>query len=348
LPSFSRKKDMKKYAYKSARLQAGSVRKVCLSAWIAACLAAPGMLLATPAFSASFDCSKGGSANEKIICTDPQLSAMDDQLAKTFKQARKKADDRRAFNVASDKQWRWREKNCSTRECLVDWYRLRQSELEAALADPASAAVSDKPATPAVAATSTKAATPEAKPAPAKAVKTVAPEVPTPPKPAIVAKPDPDSAAQRAARLAPVVAAAEAARPAATATTAKPKSMLHLQLTSAQIAGIAPEGAAPRAHYLSAKKGEYLYADPDAGDANATVSVHYLGVEHGQHILEAKRKDVYIRYTCSADCAMIGQLQLPGDAETDMVFIKNDHKSLPSQIVTDALNGLLLESVVVR
>jgi len=322
---------MKKYAYKSARLQAGSVRKVCLSAWIAACLAAPGMLLATPAFSASFDCSKGGSANEKIICTDPQLSAMDDQLAKTFKQARKKADDRRAFNVASDKQWRWREKNCSTRECLVDWYRLRQSELEAALADPASAAVSDKPATPAVAAASTKAATPEAKPAPVKAAKT-----------------DPDSAAQRAARLAPVVAAAEAARPAAAATTAKPKSMLHLQLTSAQIAGIAPEGAAPRAHYLSAKKGEYLYADPDAGDANATVSVHYLGVEHGQHILEAKRKDVYIRYTCSADCAMIGQLQLPGDAETDMVFIKNDHKSLPSQIVTDALNGLLLESVVVR
>lgn len=343
---------MKKYAHKSAGLQAGSVRNVRLSTWIAACLAAPSMLLATAAFSASFDCSKAGSANEKIICNDPQLSAMDDKLGKTFKQARKKAADRRAFNTASDKQWRWREQNCSTRECLVDWYRLRQSELEAALAGPANAGASDKQAAPAVTAASTE-VVPEAKPAAVKTARAVTAEATTPPKPSIVAKPEPDTAAQRAARLAPVVAAAEAAKPAAATTAtpvaAKPKSTLLLQLTAAQIAGIAPEGASPRAHYLSAQKGEYLYADPDTpGDANATVSVHYLGVEHGQHILEARRKDVYIRYTCSADCAMIGQLQLPGDAETDMVFVKNDHKSLPSLIVTDALNGLLLESVVVR
>ena len=124
-------------------------------------------------------------------------------------------------------------------------------------------------------------------------------------------------------------------------------STLQLALSSTQIDGVAPEGAAARPHYISAERGEYIYTDPDAKEGDtlaATVSVHYLGIENGQYILEAKRANVYTRYTCSADCALIGALQLPGDVEKDMVILKNDHTSLPSQMVSDAINGLLAES----
>jgi len=291
------------------------------SAWLATCMALYCALAAAPAMSASFDCSKEGSANEKIICNDPQLSAMDDQLAKIFKQARKKSTDRRAFNVASDQQWIWREKNCHDRACLLDWYGKRQAQLQASL----DAAVPAVPATPAATA-----------------------KMQT--KPADTAAALKNDAAARAA-LAPSAQAALAkltGKTIAAVVPAPPEShSLQLGLTSTQIAGIAPEGAAARPHYLSANKGEYLYADPDTSDnSSGTVSVHFLGTEHGQYIIETKRNNIYVRYTCSDDCSLIGQLQLPGDVEKDLVIIKNDHTSLVSQIVADALNGLLAESGV--
>lgn len=370
-----------------------------LSAWLAACVAAPCVLMAAPVWSASFDCSRGGSPNEQLICSDPELSALDDKLGKTFKQARKKAASRHAFSVASDKQWRWREQNCHDRTCLVDWYHRRQTELEAALnapEDTTQAELPNKPepkiakpaklpatssntpetaGTPVIAAETknaepkaakptrpvkpaTSSNTPETASTPVVAAetKTAEPKI-AEPKPAKTAKPAVTKMAPetKTAQVPPAPAATPAA-PATTAvnvtsvTPATPaRPMLQLQLSPSQIANIAPEGVSARAHYISANKGEYLYADTDPdGDARSTVSVRYLGTAHGQHIIEVRRKDVYTRYTCSADCALIGKLQLPGDADTDMVILKNDHKSLPSLIVTDALNGLLLESVVVR
>lgn len=254
--------------------------------WLAACVAAHCLLVAVPAMSASFDCSKANSANEKIICNDPQLSTMDEQLAKTFRLASKKAADRRAFNAASEQQWLWREKNCHTREELLEWYGKRQSQLEAALT-------------------------------------------------------------ANAASAAPAALAAQVSTPPPESAPAHQQTALQLRLSEDQIAEIAPDGVSARPHYLSANRGEYLYADPEAknGDNNtATVSVHYLGIENGQYILEARRDDVYTRYTCSADCELIGALQLPGDVEKDMIIINNDHTSLPSLIVTDAINGLLAES----
>jgi uncharacterized protein len=333
---------MKKYA---SRLAGITPR---FSAWLAACVAVPCVLLTAPAWSASFDCSQNGSANEKIICSDPELSALDDKLGKTFRQARKKAASRHAFSVASDKQWRWREQNCHDRACLVEWYHRRQTELEAALSAPEdTTAQADTPKTP--------------EPKAAKLVRQQVetsknkPETANTPVVATDSKTT-DQIAARAARFAALTKALEArtaqapVAPATATMTATPvRSTLQLQLSPSQIASIAPEGVTARAHYVSANKGEYLYADTDVGgDAHGTVSVRYLGTEHGQHIIEVRRKDVYTRYTCSADCALIGKLQLPGDADTDMVILKNDHKSLPSLIVTDALNGLLLESVAVR
>ncbi len=83
------------------------------------------------AHAASFDCAKAGSANEKMICADPQLSSMDDRLGQLFRQARAHAADKRAWRAQSDLQWRWREQNCRDYACLLAWYQRRSAELQA-------------------------------------------------------------------------------------------------------------------------------------------------------------------------------------------------------------------------
>lgn len=109
------------------------------------------LLVASSGLAASFDCGKAASRNEKAICGDPQLSALDDALGQAFRQARNLALDKRAFRAASDAQWRWREQHCSDRACLLDWYRRRQAELTAAagqadISDQGSVAVPARPA----------------------------------------------------------------------------------------------------------------------------------------------------------------------------------------------------------
>ncbi|NQE50653.1 lipoprotein [Herbaspirillum rubrisubalbicans] len=117
-------------------------------------------LKVSTAQAASFDCSKAGSANEKTICHDPQLSALDDQLGQTFRLARQAAPDVRAFRAASDAQWLWREHHCHDRDCLLAWYQRRQAELQAqtvpvtaSVTAPALAALAPAAPTPPVAPT---------------------------------------------------------------------------------------------------------------------------------------------------------------------------------------------------
>lgn len=273
--------------------------------------------------AASFDCAHAGSANEKLICGDPELSAMDDSLGKAFRQARARAEDKRAFRKQSDVQWQWREQNCHDRACLVQWYGRRQGELQA-LAEGSMSMAAKLPvkAVPVVAAvTAAPAAVLQTAPALAPPAARVA-SLPAPATPPIPPVP-------------PIPAAIASAPPAAPAG-------LKLSLSAAQIAGVAPAGATPWPHYVRVDKGEYFYEDAHQG--NALVTVRYYGVAHGQHILEASRGKQILRYTCSADCAYIGELPLPGDEEKDMVFVPNDRHSLPSLMVSDAINGLLIET----
>jgi uncharacterized protein len=260
-----------------------------LSSFCAAAFAA-GLLAHAPSFGASFDCARAGAANEKIICGDAELSALDDRLGKAFRQARQRAADRRAFTTESDRQWRWREQNCRDRACLLDWYRRRQTELDA-LAGGSIAEAARLPAQP---------------------VTTAAAAVPAP----------------------------------ALAQTEPVAAPLRLRLSSAQIAGVAPEGATPWPHYARVEQGQYFYADPQGGAKDAMATVRYYGIENGQYILEVNRGNAVLRYTCSADCTYIGQLALPGDVEKDMIIVRNDRSSLPSLIVNDAVNGLLAQSAV--
>lgn len=79
----------------------------------------------------SFDCSRARSQPEKIICADPQLARMDRDLGRVYARAKRAADDPRAFQRVSDREWRRREAECRDRECLVEWYRQRHDQLSA-------------------------------------------------------------------------------------------------------------------------------------------------------------------------------------------------------------------------
>nr|WKF56507.1 hypothetical protein HUO10_000965 [Paraburkholderia busanensis] len=82
--------------------------------------------------AASFDCGKGRSSTEQMICHDPALSALDDTLGQLYWKARRRAVNRRAFIVDSDSKWAWREANCRDAACLQTWYATRIEELRRA------------------------------------------------------------------------------------------------------------------------------------------------------------------------------------------------------------------------
>jgi len=84
--------------------------------------------------AASFDCSKGRSFTEKLICTDLALSRLDDTLGQLYWKARRTVSDRRAFITDSDNKWAWREANCRDTACLGTWYATRIGELQQVLA----------------------------------------------------------------------------------------------------------------------------------------------------------------------------------------------------------------------
>ena len=81
----------------------------------------------------SFDCNKGHSIAERLICHTPELSKLDDQLGKLYWKARRAAPDRRAFIADSDSKWAWREAHCSDDVCLTAWYTGRIAELQQSL-----------------------------------------------------------------------------------------------------------------------------------------------------------------------------------------------------------------------
>ncbi|MGF6813981.1 uncharacterized protein OKW33_000787 [Paraburkholderia atlantica] len=94
-----------------------------------------GLLLAHPyANATSFDCQRGRSPAERMICGDSALSALDDTLGQLYWNARRRVAQRRAFIDDSDSKWAWREANCRDAGCLRTWYATRIDELQRLLA----------------------------------------------------------------------------------------------------------------------------------------------------------------------------------------------------------------------
>jgi uncharacterized protein len=88
-------------------------------------------MFAIPAGAAGFDCAKAGTPVEKLICSDPLLSGLDEKLARAYKAALSAAvqgnDLRR-----QQKEWLENVRNrCTTKVCLADVYERRLKELTA-------------------------------------------------------------------------------------------------------------------------------------------------------------------------------------------------------------------------
>jgi len=103
----------------------------------------------TPALThaASFDCNKGRSLTEQMICHEPALSKLDDTLGQLYWKARRRVANRRAFLTDSDSKWAWREANCRDTACLGTWYATRIEELQK-LVESLQAGTPTPPATP--------------------------------------------------------------------------------------------------------------------------------------------------------------------------------------------------------
>jgi uncharacterized protein len=84
----------------------------------------------TAAQAASFHCPHNASASERIVCTDPTLSALDDKLAALYKTAVDATPDSTALEADRVSQWQWRQHNCKDKACVTDWYNRRIAELE--------------------------------------------------------------------------------------------------------------------------------------------------------------------------------------------------------------------------
>ena len=94
------------------------------------------LLLASGANSASFDCQKAKSVNEHLICEDADLSKLDDELAFAYKEALRKSSNPKELVANQRNAWMHREKECSSKACLVDWFSQRQTYFSAPHSQP--------------------------------------------------------------------------------------------------------------------------------------------------------------------------------------------------------------------
>lgn len=83
-----------------------------------------GMLLAGAAQAASFDCARAQSPVEKLICAEPALSKLDDELATAYANRLK---DNKSTDALRQEQRQWlKERNgCVAADCLKASYRDR-------------------------------------------------------------------------------------------------------------------------------------------------------------------------------------------------------------------------------
>ncbi|MES1196952.1 MAG: hypothetical protein ABUL58_08410 [Steroidobacter sp.] len=80
-----------------------------------------------------FNCAKGHSRNEQMICNDAELSRIDYELSLLHAQARLLTHNSPSFKKTNNEEWLWREKNCHDKNCLLQWYANRHTQLAAVL-----------------------------------------------------------------------------------------------------------------------------------------------------------------------------------------------------------------------
>ena len=82
------------------------------------------------AFSPSFDCSKASNSQEKMVCSDRELSRLDVEMSQAYSRARQASADKDALR---NEQLVWLKgsfRECPDKACLADAYRKRIALLQ--------------------------------------------------------------------------------------------------------------------------------------------------------------------------------------------------------------------------
>lgn len=91
-----------------------------------------------PVSAASFDCKKAVSEVEKLICQNPELSRLDDEMTRMYKKALASAPDKLPGDRPGGPDWLKRQQKtwlklernvCATVGCLMEAYEIRMIEL---------------------------------------------------------------------------------------------------------------------------------------------------------------------------------------------------------------------------
>jgi uncharacterized protein len=81
-------------------------------------------------FAPSFDCSKASNAQEKLVCSDRELSKIDVEMSQAYAKARDRTSDKDALRKAQTEWIKQIFRSCSDKNCLTSAYKNRISELQ--------------------------------------------------------------------------------------------------------------------------------------------------------------------------------------------------------------------------
>jgi len=84
------------------------------------------LTLCFQAHSASFDCEKASSFNEKAVCLNPIFSKLDEQMANLYKEQVKISGD---SLKSQQKQWNREVRLCKDEECILRLYKNKIDDL---------------------------------------------------------------------------------------------------------------------------------------------------------------------------------------------------------------------------
>lgn len=81
-------------------------------------------------FAPSFDCAKASNMQEKLVCSDRELSKMDVELSQAYSLSKEKTSDKESLRKTQMEWIRQAFRSCSDKSCLVSAYKTRISELQ--------------------------------------------------------------------------------------------------------------------------------------------------------------------------------------------------------------------------
>jgi uncharacterized protein len=98
--------------------------------------------LVSASHGASFDCAKASNLVENAVCSDAELSALDDTLSTVYREALNVPDGTNALK-SSQRIWRKKRNTCQNTACLKKVYAERIAELTRADSAPAAGSAAD-------------------------------------------------------------------------------------------------------------------------------------------------------------------------------------------------------------